>query len=462
MTNTMRRARDFCAIRLAGFFVLLTLGLAACAPGGDMAAESPQPPAPSSGVVAEAGWPELADVETAPGFSDAGLGALEARMRRFVDDGDVAGVATLLVKDAAVASYVAYGERSAETGAPIEADTIYRIYSMTKPITGVALMTLYEDGAFSLDDPVSMFIPEFEDLQVLAGESADGSAALVPLKRQPTMRELLSHTAGFAYGLGGSDFANAAFRERRILESPDLDAFIDQVAGVPLLHQPGEIWAYSAAVDIQGAIVERLSGMSFGAYLQETIFDPLGMEDTGFFVPGTDYNRLSDVYGYDPETGEFGPYRGADVAFREDTVAMEAGGHGLVSTLGDYARFCWMLAEGGALDGARILEPETVALMRTNVLTDAMRVGVTGNLETAETAGRGFGLGFGVIFDAQASSTPYGQGTYFWGGLAGTWFWIDPENDLFFIGMIQRFGQGGPNVDMIGASAALVYDALVE
>jgi CubicO group peptidase (beta-lactamase class C family) len=405
-------------------------------------------------------WPVLETVDTRSAFSSEGLKALEDRMQQFVVDGQTAGISTLLVKDGEVVHYQKTGLRNPETGAAIEDDTIYRIYSMTKPVVGVAMMQLYEKGLFSLDDPIAKFFPEFTDLQVLGPKDEAGEYSLVALNRQPTMRELMSHTAGFAYGLGGSDPANTAFRENQILGSPDLDAFIDKVADVPLLFQPGTKWSYSAAVDIQGAMIERLTGKSLGDYLGSEIFTPLGMTDTGFYVPEADYERLSDVFGYHPETKQLIPYRAPLVAYKQETIAMESGGGGLASTMRDYARFLQMLTNGGNLGDATILQPETVELMRTNVLGENMGLGFDGGSSASETPGIGFGLNLGVVYDAEASVRPYGQGAYFWGGLAGTWFWVDPNRDFFFIGMIQRFEQNGPKVDFRGISGKYVYEAL--
>ena len=409
-------------------------------------------------------WPESRfDAAVIPDRWNAdGIAALEARMGQFVEDGDVAGIATLLVQDGQVISHFQSGISKIEMGQPISEDTIYRIYSMTKPVTAVALMMLYEDGRFELDDPISKHLPEFADLKVLGPVGEDGSYPIVALERQPTVAELLSHTAGFAYGLFGDDPANAAFREQQIIASPDLDTFIDRVSDVPLLYQPGVEWYYSAAVDIQGAMVERLSGQTFGEFLDENIFSPLDMADTGFFVPENDLDRFSDVFGYDPESGAFGPVQSPRVAYRKDTIRMESGGGGLVSTIGDYARFSQMLADGGTLDGVEILRPETVDLMRTDILPAGASLNIAGTLDETVSDSLGFGLGFGIYLGDAGGELSYGEGTYFWGGAAGTWFWIDPVHDLHFIGMIQRFPTGGPDVDFRGISGEFVYAAMTE
>jgi CubicO group peptidase (beta-lactamase class C family) len=406
-------------------------------------------------------FPDYSTEATGPDFDAAKIAALEARMQQFVTDGDVNGIATLLIKDGLVISHTDAGIRRAADMAPITEDTIYRIYSMTKPITGVALMTLYEDGKFELDDPVSKYIPEFEKLTVVKTYEADGSYTLVPLKRQPTMRELMSHTAGFGYGLFGDDPSNKAFQSKQVLASPDMQSFIGKVATVPLMFQPGERWFYSSAVDIQGAIVERLSGMTFGDYLKSELFGPLDMDDTAFFLADEKYDRFSDVFGYDPETGKMEPISSPTVAFRKETIAMESGGAGLTSTLADYARFCQMLANEGELDGSRILKPETIELMRTNVLTGNQKVDIGGTLSPAESQSFGFGLDFAIIRNIGSGPEIQGDGTYFWGGAAGTWFWIDPVNNLYFIGMIQQFPRrDAQQTDFRNISAKMVYDAL--
>jgi CubicO group peptidase (beta-lactamase class C family) len=278
----------------------------------------------------------------------------------------------------------------------------------------------------------------------------------------------MSHTAGFAYGLYGSDPSNIAFIKQGILGSPDLGTFIAKVATVPLITQPGKQWFYSAAVDIQGAIIERISGMTFGEYLQQKIFTPLRMEDTGFYVPAEDYDRFSDVFAYHPETKKFQrlPFdetkynRLGDVSFKREVPRMESGGGGLVSTLSDYARFCQMLIDQGEFEGQRILRPETINLMRTDVLVDDQAVNISGTLSAAQSAAIGFGLNVGTIRNSGDGGILLGDGSYFWGGAAGTWFWIDPKNDLYFIGMMQRVPQGGPEVDFRGESQKLVYGAL--
>ncbi|MEO0982760.1 MAG: serine hydrolase domain-containing protein [Pseudomonadota bacterium] len=407
---------------------------------------------------------ESADARVEPMalMAETGLEKLDAAMAEAVEDGVVPGVAYLLVQDDRIVAEGLHGVRSIEVGDPVGEDTIYRIYSMTKPVTGVAMMILYDEGAWALDDPITKFLPELEGLKVASGVDEAGAPILVPAERAPTMLELMSHTAGFGYGLGPGDPVNEAFIERQVLASPDLETMLDKVAEIPLLFQPGQDWAYSVAVDLQGLIVERISGQSFGDFLDARVFAPLGMTDTGFYVPDADRGRLSDVIALDPESGQTFVVQDAEVgfstAFREGAPGMESGGGGLVSTMQDYARFAQMLLNDGELDGVRLLQPETVELMRTNVLGPNMRLFSDGSFGEFNTTALGFGLDFGVIIDGEAMGWGAPTGTYFWGGAAGTWFWIDPVNDLYFIGMIQRFGE--TPVDFRATSSKLVYDAL--
>lgn len=422
--------------------------------------------APRTSLTSEA-WPVLSAETTDPSFDPEAITALEAHVQAYVGNGDIPGIATLLVHDGEVISHVEAGLRRKADGAPITEDTIYRIYSMTKPVTAVAMMILVEEGVISLDAPVTNYLPELSNLSVLIGQTCETldeegaepvcSPVLEPVSSTPTVRQLMSQTAGFAYGLSGEDYANSQFRERGVLSSPDLDTLVERVAGIPLISQPGQQWYYSISVDLQGAIIERVSGMSFGDFLDSRIFTPLGMDDTGFFVPAEDYDRFSDVFSYDSYAGQLMPMSEDWIKFTKDSIAFESGGGGLVSTLGDYARFCQMLLDGGALADVRVISEESVALMTRNQLAPGQGVGDDGGPGDGAD-GMVFGLGVGVFIDP--ATQLYGEGTHFWGGAAGTWYWIDPENDLFFIGMIQRFGAGAPEVDFMGETSALVYGAL--
>ncbi|MHA7857970.1 MAG: serine hydrolase domain-containing protein [Henriciella sp.] len=415
------------------------------------------PPVVEEPTIIEAEAPSAA-----PTFSAEGIAALEQTMGQYVADGRLYGIHTRLVHKGEVVSDFKTGLRGLEAQAPIEDDTIYRIYSMTKPITGVAMMMLYEEGKFELDDPVTKYVPEFENLKVLAGVNEDGSPILADMERPPTMSELMSHTSGFAYGLGGTDPANSAFRDLKVLESPDLQTFIDRTATIPLLFQPGEHWFYSVGMDIQGHIIEKLSGQTFGDFLQTRLFDPLGMTDTGFYVPDEDYGRFSEVYGFDPESGALVPIPFPSVMFRKETVAFESGGGGLVSTMNDYGRFSQMLVNRGALDGVQIIKPETLDLITTSVMPEGASMSTLGMNAGEQYPGIGMGLTFGTIEDSALAETKTPSGSYFWGGAASTWFWIDPVNELYFIGMVQIFDNNNPGepLELRETSSEAVYGAL--
>ncbi len=236
------------------------------------------------------------------GFDSARLKRLDDAMAKVVADGRVSGMTTLLVRHGQVVGFKTYGQKDLATGAPMEKDTIFRIYSMTKPITGVAMMILFEEGKWKLDDPVTKFIPEFKNLKVMTGVDDKGNMITVPVERPPTMREIMSHTAGFGYGLGDRHPVDRMFREKRVLGAAGLNDMITRIADIPLMFQPGTAWYYSVSVDIQGAIVERISGQTLGAFMEERIFRPLKMADTGFYVPAGKTDRLATLYMTDPKT----------------------------------------------------------------------------------------------------------------------------------------------------------------
>jgi CubicO group peptidase (beta-lactamase class C family) len=412
-----------------------------------------------------AAWPAgpVADPSSL-GFSSAGLVALDARLAKAVGDQDVAGMITLLARKGEVAQFKAYGVQSGDprTGTAMTRDSIFRIYSMTKPITGVALMQLYEKGLWQLDDPVTKHAPELGGLKLMTGVDSSGNAVVTDPPRAPTMREIMSHTAGFGYGLSGNDPVNVAFRDQSVLASKDLDEMMRKIARIPLLYEPGTRWSYSVSVDIQGYLVQKLSGRRFGDYLKANVFTPLGMNDTAFYVSEAQKARFADVYSWHTDRASLvvNPPR-PDRPGYTDPNRLESGGGGLVSTTHDYARFCQMLLDKGSIGGHRVLRPETVALMTQNHIGD-LGIYSDGTAANPGRAGQKFGLDFAVYTDPDAARTPHGKGSYYWGGAAGTWFWIDPVNDLFFVGMIQRMG-GDPKpgqMDFRADSARLVYDAL--
>lgn len=365
----------------------------------------------------------------AAGFDPARLQALSADLQDLVDRGQLAGVTTLAARKGKVFHFETRGLADVETGAPARPDTIWRIASMTKPVIGVAMMQLWEKGLWKLDDPVARHIPEFEGLKVKA---ADGS--LVPQATPMTMAQLMSHTAGFDVSAG---YAQAGLR------AGDLKEMICRLAALPLACQPGTDWRYGPCVDIQGHVVERLSGERLDAYLARNVFVPLNMVDTGFHVPAEKAARVARIHTYRDGRIVAGPPQAIPVT----PPAFLSGGGGLLSTASDYFRFSQALLDGGVLGGKRILRADTVKLMRRNVLAPGVKVDLYGPSQD----GVGFGMDFAVIEDPAAARTPQGRDTFYWGGAFGTWFWIDPTNDVVFVGMIQNVngsvpGAGSPNV----------------
>ena len=392
-------------------------------------------------------------------FSAAGLRKVDERMRQAIEDGDAAGMVTLLGRVGEQIQLRSYGVQSGLS--PMTPRSLFRIYSMTKPITGVAMMQLYEQGKWRLDDPVSLHAPELSHLKLLNGFDADGKPIIGTPSRSPTMRELMTHTAGFAYGLAGDDPINEAFRVQQVLRSSSLDEMMGKIAAIPLLHEPGRVWYYSVAVDIQGYLVQKLSGQPFGQYLRAQVFEPLGMRDTSFVVQQSDLSRLTDVYAWDESQQRLIPRRPAagEVSVTDDR-RLESGGGGLISTVLDYSRLCQMLLNGGELDGKRILASDTIRLMVSNQVGGLPVLG-DGSAARPGVPGIGFGFDVAVYTDPSKTQAPYAEGTYFWAGMAGTWFWVDPVNKLYFIGMIQRLGPARPGgVDLQAESARLVYAAL--
>ena len=384
------------------------------------------------------------------GLSADRLDQLAAGIQAMVDEGKLAGAVTLLARHGRIAFADMAGNQDIATGRPLARDSIFRIYSMTKPITGVALMMLHEEGKWRLDDPLSRYIPGFADLDVHVGERADGSPRPEDAGRSMTMSELLSHSGGLAYGISNATYVDRLYREQRVLNADaPLQAMIDKLSALPLLAQPGTRWHYSIAVDVQGYLVEQLSGQPFPEFLQERIFDPLGMVDTAFYVRPDNLDRVASIY----RESDAGKLEETDMGrpTRKSMPAGPSGGGGLWGTADDYLRFTQMLLNEGELDGARLLAPETVELMRSNHLSPQA-------LATMRP-GQGFGLDFAVVLDPAQAHEPYATGSYYWGGAAGTWFWIDPVTDLTFVGMIQHLGQGVREVQAL--SRRLAYQAVV-
>lgn len=412
-------------------------------------------PKPAPGAILALAKPDAA------GFSPERLKRLDGYMQGLVDQGHVPGAITLVARHGKVVSHQTFG-KTAIGGAPMTKDTIFRIYSQAKPVTGVAMMILFEEGRWRLDDPITKFVPELANLRVYKGQNPDGTFITQPAARAPTMREIMSHTGGFAYGLRTDQPVEKAYRDSGLLGSKTQAEFLTGLAKLPLASQPGTEWRYSVSVDLQGLIVERLSGMSLADFMKSRIFDPLKMTDTGFWIPAAKSDRLAALYMIDPKARKLVPADSFMVLDVSKPPAIASGGGGLVSTTADYARFAQMLLNGGELDGARILAPGTIELMASNHLTDIVMAAPDAAFSPAK--GTGFGLDVAVVTDPARAGTLRGKGTYSWGGAAGTWFWIDPKNDLFMLGMIHILGKdANPALARIDETAAtLVYQALVD
>jgi CubicO group peptidase (beta-lactamase class C family) len=382
----------------------------------------------------------------AVGFSSVRLERLHTLMQQTVDKKQLAGVVTILARHGKVVDYRTYGQRDMASGTAITKDTIFRDYSMTKPVTGVAMMILYEQGKWLPSDPISKYVPEFAQLKVFKGVDADGKMILVEPDHAPTMRELMTHTAGFTYGSDKSP-ADAMYGELKVRQSKDLQEMIDRIAKIPLLYQPGKAWVYSMSMDIEGYIVEKLSGQSLPDFMRDQIFNPLGMKDAGFYVPEEKRKRFATLYENDQQGGlKVDTSNGGGMGDFLTPPAMPSGGGGIVSTTEDYYRFAQMLANDGELNGARILAPGTVRLMTANHVPVSLLTGDFGIGLQVLRPGLGYGYNCAALYDPLEANMPDGKGSFFWDGAAGTWFWVDPTNDIVFVGMIQRMRGGSPTL----------------
>ena len=365
------------------------------------------------------------------GMSAEGLDQVRPAMEAYIDDGRLAGIVTMVARRGQVVHWDAVGMRDLDAGDPLENDDIFRIFSMTKPITSTAIMILVDDGKVALNDPLSKFLPEFVDVQVLNDEGNR-----VPANGPITVQHLLTHTSGLTYGFFGNSPVDRIYNESGIFANAQgLDEFATGIAGLPLLAHPGEVWNYSVSTDILGRVVEVASGQTFDAFLNDRIIGPLGMEDTAFQVAADKLDRFSGSYA----TVE-GALRLTDSPVDGQYTrppAWLSGGGGLTSTASDYIRFAQMLLNEGELEGVRILSADRVRTMRTNHLPDALVPIALGNYLSPAY---GFGLGFAVVVDEDASPEPDNDGVHRWAGAANTFFWIDPQEEL--VGMVwMQYGQ---------------------
>ena len=385
----------------------------------------------------------------------------------YVDRGRIAGCHTLVARHGEVVYDRILGRMDVERDRPLRDDTIFRIYSMTKPVTSVALMMLYEEGRFQLNDPVTRFIPQWQEQRVWVG--GEGAAMQTRAPARPmTMRHLLNHSAGLTYGgvllPPGTAMhpVDQVYAELKINRSRDdtLETFIDKLARVPLLYEPGQAWAYSLATDVCGYLVQKISGQPFEQFVQQRILGPLGMVDTAFTIAPDKVERFAACYRRD-EAGRLELADDPQASSYARAPALHSGGGGLVGTMADYLRFCEMLRRGGELDGARLLGPRTLALMRLNHLPggkDLTQLAI-GLFSETTFEGVGFGLGFATTL-GEVQAGALGPGDFYWGGMASTLFWVDPKEDLVVIFLTQLIPSSTFNFR--GQLKNLVYSAIVD
>lgn len=389
------------------------------------------------------------------GFSARRLERIDAAMQRYVDEKKMAGIVTLVAREGRVAHCAKIGWADMEARKPMAFDTIFRIFSMTKPVTSVALMMLFEQGLVRLEDPVTRLIPEFKKLKVL---NADGT--LIDLKREITVHDLLTHTAGLSYGEYEEGFVDGIFPEESIYQADiTSEEFIGRLSDLPLISQPGERWFYSAATDVAGYLVEVIAGMTLADFFEEEIFKPLGMIDTAFIVPGEKSERLAALY----KAGDQGALKvsGDDPDYDYSVrTRFYAGGQGLVSTAADYLRFAQLLLNKGELDGVRLLGRQSVALMTMNHLSPALMPMHFNGVVDKVRPGIGYGLGFNVLIDVARLGTMGSAGDFGWGGNAETFFWVSPQERLIAILLTQC--RPSLTYPIRNEFRTLVYQALVD
>jgi CubicO group peptidase (beta-lactamase class C family) len=364
----------------------------------------------------------------AVGLSGERLGQLSAALKNDIEKGLIPGATLLVARHGKIAWFEAMGTRDPASRAPMTKDAIFRIYSMSKPVTSLAVMMLVEDGKIALSDPVSKYIPQLGGLKV--GVEKPGASGptleLDPVRREMTIQDLLRHTSGLTYGIFGTGLVKKAYLDAKVWEDyPSNPEFVDRLAKLPLMHQPGATWEYSHSTDVLGRVIEVVSGRTLGEFFTVRILGPLGMRDTAFYVADpAKHARIVEPFANDRSIG-----LGAELNDPRVVQKWESGGGGLVSTTMDYARFTQMLLNGGSLNGKRLVSPKTVAYMTA----DHLGAGVA----SGPGPGYGFGLGFAVRKDAGIAPLPGTVGEYYWGGAAGTYFWIDPKEDLVVVYMMQ-------------------------
>lgn len=377
----------------------------------------------------------------------------------YVEPGKIAGCQVAVVRHGEIAHFESLGQMDLEAGKPVAEDTIWRWFSMTKPVTGVALMTLYEKGKFQLNDPVHKFIPEWRDMQVRVGGGED-SPRTVPAQEAPTIKHVMMHMSGIGYGENNGDLD--LMSRSGFLKDQTLETLCQHIGSWPLRFQPGTHWLYSFGMDVCARLVEVMSGMRFDDYLRTEIFEPLGMVDTGFFVPEAAADRLAVNYFRMPDKS-LRPLNLALVTAGHESPKLLNGGGGLFGTTSDYVRFVTMLANGGELNGRRILSRKTIELMASNHLpgdADMSAFALPGGYGEVGFAGRGFGLTVAVSHDPARSSGSTTRGEFMWGGAASTTFFVDPAEKMGMVFMTQLVPSGTFNFN--GQLKSIVYGALAD
>jgi CubicO group peptidase (beta-lactamase class C family) len=402
----------------------------------------------------------VTDTPQSVGLSAEGLAKIDAYLQGLVDDGTLAGVVTLVARHGKTVHTSTMGKKDIATGEPLKRDTIFRIFSMTKPVTGVAMSICQDEGYWQPDDPISKHLPAFEGVKVYDGVDANAALKTVAAASAPTLRQLLTHTAGLSYGFDPNDPLDKAYQAAHVWQSESLAGMADKVAALPLAYQPGTKWKYSMSMDIQGAMIERWTGQSLPDFYRTRIFEPLGMVDTAFHTPPEKRLRLARLYRFSPtqkKLVESPPILGRD---EESPPALANGGGGLVSTAADYARFAQMLLNGGELDGRRIVSAAALKAQMTNHLSDEILAGGYGVGLQQMRPGYGHGYDGAVFCDPDAAGVPVGKGTYQWDGAAGTWFWVDPVHDLLYVGLIQRLAENSPALQKV--TQTMMADAYLD
>jgi len=389
------------------------------------------------------------------GMSQERLDRIVPFIQQYIDDGELVGATSMISRRGQVVHFETYGVLDRNTGQPVERDSIFRIYSMTKPITTLAVMQLVERGKLQLTDPVSRFLPGFADARV-----ASEGGALIPQARPMTVQMLMTHTAGLTYGVFGDTLVDREYRNADVMASPDNTEFINRLSALPLQYQPGTRYHYSVATDVLGALVEVVSGQTLGDYFQEHIFEPLGMTDTHFEVPAEKLNRFGTNHTFNPATGELEISDDPANSNFVNRQTFESGGGGLLSTTEDYMRFSQALLNGGELNGQRIIGKKTLEYMTQNHLPGIFGTdGNSGASLPGFAGGTGFGLGFAVLEDPTRTGVIGSAGEYYWGGAAGTIFWIDPVEDLAGVVMVQHMNV---QVPLRSKFKSLTYAAITD